>query len=806
MAGPVITTSGGTTGTLAPELARDAKDIRAATAAEQNKAFAENQVHEKRLAGVAKNESTLADELKFNLGAAAAGAASGATFGLSDQALTSYGGDEMRRTLQEYRDESPGIHGAAQLGGAIAGLAVGAGEVGGAIRGVRGLAAAEEALQATRLGRMALGAAKAGAEGAALGAGDVISESALGNEKLTAEKLIAGMGHSAAIGGGLGALFGGLGGRAAAKGAEYSELAAEGAAGRAGQIAAEDSGIAGAARKLSDQKLVKSLGATPTELRRLSEKYAPGEFEEIVRSRVKASGQSEFFNTPEKMHDLATRELETTGKKLGDMYEHLDSAGVPKPAFSEIQESIQKQLIEPNMIRSAEAAREVPGLSGLGAVKPANEATAAFKPYAEQDLAKVFEAVEQAQKLGENSTFRDWNEFRIKIDKRAKWAAQNAPEAVENLQKLRGIIEDNIIAKAEAGANGIGESFAQEYRANKAIYSAFKDVENFTERRVARNLGNNTIGLRPFIGAAGALASGHPVGGLAALIGGQLMNHSDMFVSAVADRAASLLGVQRVVTRADAAIAKGAQALVKGAPKDAARSILDIPPARELPRAALVASAIEGMSAVKRRSSYDKLADSIRTADPQQTAARLGESLQNLAPHAPGVAAETASTAVRGLTFLQSKLPASSADPFSPTPQFGKPNRMTSDVDISKFLRYAEAVDDPISVMTLISKGKGTRQHVEAIKEVYPLLYSQMQGDVTRRLMDAKRPLSFDERLKLGTFYDMPTMRAMTPEFQKTLQGTFSPTQSEPGAVASGGPTIDIASNTMTSTDKAAYR
>ena len=212
------------------------------------------------------------------------------------------------------------------------------------------------------------------------------------------------------------------------------------------------------------------------------------------------------------------------------------------------------------------------------------------------------------------------------------------------------------------------------------------------------------------------------------------------------------------------------------------------------------------MSAPKRRTSYDKLANSVRTANPQQVADSIGDNLRAIAPHAPRVASETASTAVRGLTFLQSKLPPSSVDPFSPTPQFGKPNRMTSDVEISKFLRYYEAVENPIGVMSLISKGKGTRQHVEAIREVYPLLYSDMQGAVNRRLMDAKRPLSYEERLKLGVFYDMPTMRAMTPAFQKNIQGTFLPTPQEPASVPSGGPKIDIAGDTMTSTDKAAYR
>jgi len=121
-------------------------------------------------------------------------------------------------------------------------------------------------------------------------------------------------------------------------------------------------------------------------------------------------------------------------------------------------------------------------------------------------------------------------------------------------------------------------------------------------------------------------------------------------------------------------------------------------------------------------------------------------------------------------------------------------------------MRYRDAVNDPIGVLEQARNGKITAESVEAIKAVYPRLYDQLCDTVIRATVDAKRPVSYQESIRIGILLDRPTNWSMTPKAQKNIQSTFSPPQTGPGAVPSGGPKIDIADSTMTSTDKAAYR
>lgn len=166
------------------------------------------------------------------LEAGLAGAARGATLGISDQLARAWGADETFQGLREYNEGATvtgevlgsllplaaGGAGAAARGGSV--LTRGAG---GLLRGLSapariamGAGEAAEAGVGALLGRGVLGsaartAAGGAAEGALFGAGQVVTEDALGNEDLTAEQVIAGVGMGAILGGVGGGLFGGAG-------------------------------------------------------------------------------------------------------------------------------------------------------------------------------------------------------------------------------------------------------------------------------------------------------------------------------------------------------------------------------------------------------------------------------------------------------------------------------------------------------------------------------------------------------------------------------------------------------------------
>lgn len=163
------------------------------------------------------------------IAAGIAGAARGATFGISDQALTRSGLVEPE-TLAELEKRNPGASITGEIAGAVAPLVLSGGSSGAASAArlappsllakagsavTEALASKGGAEAAKSLGKRIASTvvprmAGSAVEGAAYGVGHVISEQALGDPGLSAEKALSQIGLSTVLGAGLGALFGGV--------------------------------------------------------------------------------------------------------------------------------------------------------------------------------------------------------------------------------------------------------------------------------------------------------------------------------------------------------------------------------------------------------------------------------------------------------------------------------------------------------------------------------------------------------------------------------------------------------------------
>lgn len=106
------------------------------------------------------------------------------------------GGVAVRDTLRGLRDVNPIASGVGEIGGLVGATALS----GGGLLGRAGLAA-EAGAGALGLGRGASLALRGAAEGGVLGGVGAINEAALGNQELTASKVLAAVGHGALIGG-----------------------------------------------------------------------------------------------------------------------------------------------------------------------------------------------------------------------------------------------------------------------------------------------------------------------------------------------------------------------------------------------------------------------------------------------------------------------------------------------------------------------------------------------------------------------------------------------------------------------------
>lgn len=257
---------------------------------------------------IAQEDAQAAEREEFGgIGGAAAaagiGALRGASFGLSDPAAIegarALGGDTLadrtRRALGGYQKINPGASLVGEGVGMVAPLLTGAGEGGLLLRGLRGAGAVTRGVEAAgavaeRVGARLVGqgaegimgralqrgtalALRGGVEGAAYGVGTEVSQAALADEELTAEKLVAagsqGFLAGAVAMGALGAGAGAMGAAVDKATAATKRLLEKADTGKLSEMYAKlSSGVSGA--DVDAVKKLTQLGPEGAEIRRIA--------------------------------------------------------------------------------------------------------------------------------------------------------------------------------------------------------------------------------------------------------------------------------------------------------------------------------------------------------------------------------------------------------------------------------------------------------------------------------------------------------------------------------------------------------
>lgn len=126
--------------------------------------------------------------------------------------------------------------------------------------------------------------------------------------------------------------------------------------------------------------------------------------------------------------------------------------------------------------------------------------------------------------------------------------------------------------------------------------------------------------------------------------------------------------------------------------------------------------------------------------------------------------------------FLQSKIPKQAVNPGV----FQRPYEPSS-LELAKFERYLQVVEQPLTALTELSQGTLTREHVEALQVVYPEIYRQIQMQVMDKVAEGKLKLSYAKKLQLGILLNVPTDSSLQPESILQLQQSIA-AQPEPPA------------------------
>lgn len=360
-------------------------------------------------------------------------------------------------------------------------------------------------------------------------------------------------------------------------------------------------------------------------------------------------------------------------------------------------------------------------------------------------------------------------------DPTSPWVAGRVASA----QKLRS----NLLAAANPGTNFADRAIRDQITNEQAWQRAALELGNFENlgqlrqafedqatinARILQHLDRSTeaVTAKAFLDQIGGSSDS-----LAGLVAGAAIGSGNPLLALFAP-----LMKPRLVMRGAQVIeniANGQAGRVGAAVGRAARTIRDgaVAAAERVPVAGATAVRYEERS--KRVRELQSQAPAVRAKLEQETA-WLGET-------APVARQAAISTALRQLDYLSRNMPAGLAAPTPFAPKL-PPSRQ----QMQAWLARVRAVENPTSILDDLAEGKLTPEAIDAVREVYPETFADMQAKVVDKLSalesSGKRP-SYAQRIQLGLLLGIPTDPLMAPETLRAIQGQY---QATPGAERAG--------------------
>lgn len=705
--------------------------------------------------------------------AGAQGLVRGVTGGLSDVALAELSEGEQPKAIpgssqfetsaqqaERLRTEQP----VATLSGELAGM------VASPINKVGDLVG-RSIKATTALGRIGAMTAAGTSVGTLFGAGKILGDSALGDVDLTAEKLIAGAGLGALLGGAGGAL-----GSAIEEGARAVLPSAKTLIGRT-QSALEE---------IANDSAISATRAQQSVINRIGDDKLTA-VAKVLRER----GHLEL--TPERMAQSVAKDREALGKTLGKFLDDLDTTG-GRPDHMRMLGRIDEFEARLNSLEQDAIATDL---------RSARKAVA---------------------KLGEEgSGFRALDDLKQTIQAKAKFSKGPTPLDDTTLGLKRGLagifrdeLDQQIIPQLDAD---LGKTFTE----SKATYGALKDAERLAESGAGRVGG---VGLRDML-AAVVGSNIHPMGFAAALGSKVLREHGSAIVARIADKLAKEPALQAMAKSFAAALPQTAPKLGPYAavlaqeagasperalaahmtyaqldpsyaataqlagmtPEEPSEYQAVLTRAKDVSAIAgaakahdeAISEAIEGIATGKRAApkspvlksqdfgskrmrqnsteAHKRRVEEVRLllTDPQALVDRVSANIEGLGGVAPGVAASMTSTAQRAVAYLakQAEVPA----PAGPQAREWAPN----ETERHTFALKLEAVQEPMSILQRAANGTLTKPQLEAIRAVYPAFAKDLETKALERLLDKSKSIPYQSRLMLSMLASVSADGTTTP-------------------------------------------
>ena len=625
---------------------------------------------------------------------------------------------------------------AADITGAIPQAATGLGGI--AERGVGAIVGTGAESLAGRMVQRGLATAAQGAvEGALYEGGMQLSEDALGDHETTAEKLFAAAQKGAIFGGTLGGALGSVG--------ELVGHGAEGLAAYAAKKLEKDGGLDGVLGHAAEEFALKAAGARVRDYKKL------GRDLDVTEERVQSMGRrlldDELVTAGDTTETIARKvnaKVESTGKELGDLVTKLDTAPA-RMDVNAVSERIAREVVEPLM-----------GLPGRAA--DANEVLRYWSEF--------------AQKAGEAPSFETVNRFRRDLDK-SLVEKFNKPEvaAHDSLMKVRGILEEEFELAAERASQQLGEGVAGKYKTLKAEYADLAKIREISTREAMNAMAASTASFGDKVMGGLGLAALGPKGLMLAYANKLVRERGNQVAADLLDKASRLEGIQRLSQRLDNQLTSKVRGFLAEGERGA------------------TTAAVLGSEAPRRSLESTKatiLAVRQLAGDPAQMQERVGRLVAPVSRDAPNVASALAMKATAAVTFLSSR---------APQPRVGQGLLMHhqvprfADADVATFGRYLDAIEHPQRVLDDARNLKLSRHGIEAVREVYPQMFAQMQREVITEIgkLEAagtlQKRMPWEKQKQVSILLGVPATQSLTPEFLRAMQeSTQVPSGSpEPG-------------------------
>jgi hypothetical protein len=679
-----------------------------------------------------------------------AGAARGASFGISDVVL-SRADEQARKSLELRKEVSPGASIAGEIAGALVGSKVGVGKA--LARGAESIAARATGGIASSLLRKTLKTAiSEGAEGAAYGLGQTISEEALDSDPgINAERLVANVGIGSLLGvagGGFLGLAGGVAGKA-------------GAAIRGGEKATGDDWLRATVEKYTRSSAAKSLGAEPSAFKKLAKRSktfeeSVDELGEFLSKEKTADGKHlvEKWDNPEKIYEKVRTYKSQIGKQIGDYHESLyeisgDSAVNIDGFFKRADEIIGKResSLLPELNQRAENLRKI------------------------VDKARYIDGPD-GSRAPRQLTLRDVDVFRKDIDSIVYQKAKPGTGIVqahpmkEELGYLARTLQDDItkhIEKIAKPAGAEGKALIAAYRDLNRKFSFLSNAEKIGERGVMRGFSNRAFSPSDYLTAIGGSASGAaafgpvgiPIGVGVGVVNKILRERSRATITAIGRWALTKESALSSATRTQAKIEKAARGIIKNIK----------------PKPGLLAG-ITYAKATK-RSREDEIKEYRRVQnkiariagdqnglfeDMRNKTASLSDAMPNL-----GQASQTKMVEV--LNYLAAKMPKEGpVDPLRP-----KKDTAPAIQDVRRFMSLIEIANNPSSILDRMSDGRmPTVDEMDFLRACFPLVAQDITRAITESLERHSGDLGYQQRLNIARLIGIK--QAVSPKIDSIKQ------------------------------------